>query len=368
MENEKDKIGVDFSNETINKASILLELYLEFFAIFIPGFLLVVGLVALLSFVPDFFNYVKKIESVGIHHGYKFFFLLLTSYAVGAILHRQSPERPDEISTILIWKKEKKEKNVTGAVSTKRYWYWCHRPIFFIFPELCLGFVKHIDYKLRRWYGKSNSGDYFIKYPYGCLRNYLTTHGLQHLLKYVPWCTYVQSSYIYRNRAIINEYKTIIKFCGPKTFIHELIRHESSIRMNTSLWHALKHLTRLWWIISVFVSGKFIVKNSLHSISNLLENPEFYKLIIWIFILYVMLRVKNCIERSLHYLRLKEIVTILQQIYLLESEYPKKSLWNNINERYKNFPKTLYKKCNLFPKNQCFNERNHFTEANNKEL
>ncbi len=366
MCNKNGKINVDFSNETINKASILLELYLEFFAIFIPGFLLVTGLVALLSFVPDFFNYVKTIASVEIHHVYKFLFLLLISYAIGAILHRQSPERPDEISTILLWKEEKKEKNVTGAVSTKRYWYWCHRPIFFIFPELCLKFVKFIDYKLWCWYGNPRFRDYFIKYPYGCLRNYLTTHGLQHLLKYVPWCTYIPHSYIYRNRAIINEYKTIIKFCGSKTFIHELIRHESSIRLNTSLWHVLKHLTRLWWIISLFVSSKFIVKKSLPSISNLLENPGFYKLLIWIFILYIMLRAKNCIERSLHYLRLKEIVTILQQIYLLESEYPKKSFWNNINERNKNFPETLNKKCKFFPKNQCFDERDHFTEANNK--
>ena len=360
----------DFIGDAKNKASILLELYLEFFAIFIPGFLLVAGLVALLSIDPSCYKIFEDFFTLDVPHVYKFFLLIIISYAVGSILHRQSPDRPDEISAILTWKI--KSCNI-DAVSSKKHRKYCLKPLFLILPETLIRIIKYFY----RFVGTSPEDLKFIKYPYDSLRNYLKERGLEHLLKYVPWCVRKNHSTVYRNRGIINEYKTIIKFYGPKVFLSELIRHESNSRMFTSLWHVLKHLTRVWWIVSVVALARlfysfYISKTTDYSLHYYaLQAVKFFfgnygKIAIWFLVLYIMLRAKHGIESTLHYLRLKEIVTILQQVYILEMRSPGNKIWNHIRMRNGRFFCSLAVTNCLFRGNRCRCQINSAEKINEK--
>ena len=331
---------------------------MEFFAVFIPGFLLATGIAVLLFFVPPFYNILSKLLTSEMHHSYKFFIFIILSYALGAILYRQSPDIPDEISAITIWRNKIKTKGSddTGAVKEKGYWRNIFSFNFLICPETYLNLIKFFE--------RIKTQDNFIKYPYGFLRNYLIKHGADYLLKYVPWCMDVEDSNVYRNRATINGYKTIIKYYGPKSFCDELIRHESNIRMFTSLWHVLKLLLRFWWILS-FITLLWLYFTQSTSLINICRQLITCKVLLWIFIFHVMMRVKNALESSLHYLRLKEIVAILQQIHLLELENPSKKIWDYINSRESLFSQ-FCQTPSIFPLNSVERCKKSCTQSQNQ--
>ena len=216
--------------------------------------------------------------------------------------------------------------------------------------------------KIKVKYYSKDKDDKFIKYPYDFLRRYLLKHGLVHLLEFAPWCPHIKETDIYRSRVTINELKTITKRYGPKSFSSEQVRHESNIRLFTSLWHALKILLillgillilaaliflcctlgeksipELQWITSFFCdqqTGTCLISSKEIAVCK----EEFFHnhiclFIVWGLIFCGIIILKHGIERALHYLRLKEIVTIFQQAYILKKQLPENPVWYPVRKR-----------------------------------
>ena len=331
-----NKNEADFVTDDANKAgSVLLDLYLELFGIFIPGFILVSGLIALISLrhycIYDQVSFCSRWFSE-MNFSHSFFFVLIMSYAIGAILHREKPDIPDERSAISDYcDKIKKWSNYNGAVN---------------FPQLdkiTLFFISLFPNLLKKYK--------FIKYPYKNLRGYLINHNLHHLLKFVPWCKYSECN---GSRTIINELKTIVKYYGNRNFISELTRLESNVRMFTSLWYTFKYLIiialcclGLIMILSVVTYCEYVkisnaeTKTLLNYIQDVRNLHASCQMLIFILIIIVLWKARTGIIKALHYMRLKEIVTVLAQANLLHREYPNKTIWKDIAEKEDRFKQSL---------------------------
>ena len=413
------------SDDTNKKGSILQELYLEFFAIFIPGFILVSGIVALFSlchyciygetsFCDQWF------KEINLSHG--LFFLSIMAYAIGAILHRQRPDIPDEISALYEWCDKKKRGEVpVRAVEFSDDWknffaFWSR-----YFPSTMISrkkkflsdkkssFVKYLYKYLRRYFLStmisckkkflSDKKSSFVKYPYKYLRRYLIEHGLSHLLYFVPWChncDKLDKKMIpnrFRSRTTINELKYIISCYGSKSFSSNIIHMEGNIRMFTSLWYAFKYLRRtalicLGWmlayllynlffmflskIVPVAIDGyetdKYFVKIFYFSEYIPILNKHFTcRFLPFLLFTYIILKAKIGIEKTIHYLRLKEIVAILHQANLLHCEFPNKSAWQQTKAKKEMFEDMIKdqefcKNCNY--RSDCFRDKKTTDQPN----
>ena len=120
---KKISILASFGEDANKKSSILQELYLEFFGVFIPGFLLISGFSILiflwLSFFVDPISILAYVTQSGTS-SYVLLLSLIVSYAAGAILNRKSPDVPDEISAFRTWQ-EKKKKDKKRTKEKHRY-------------------------------------------------------------------------------------------------------------------------------------------------------------------------------------------------------------------------------------------------------
>ena len=201
------------SEEDANKkTSVLQELYLEFFGIFIPGFLLVSGMCIILFLLTiDLFNEIPFISCMikEINSSYILWLLLIISYATGAILNRKRPDIPDEISALRVWQEKKQGKpkhdNYDGIADFNELIFLNNSCVIYkLMMFVCPGILIE---RIRKKNPNAKSL-IFVKYPYKNLRRYLISHGLNHLLDFVPWCGYIENeSKCFRNRAIINELK-----------------------------------------------------------------------------------------------------------------------------------------------------------------
>ena len=386
---ERDKVD-PWSEDANKKGSILQELYLEFFAIFIPGFILVLGMGILVS-LCHFSIYgktsfcVQWVSEIQFTQG--FFLLLIISYAIGAILHRQRPDVPDEISALYDWNRKKAKKGkYYGAVDFSKDWENFFNPFSILFPSTTIRLKKRVP--------KEEKDFDFIKYPYKYLRRYLIEHGLSHLLYFVPWCDKCDdcdknfNANRYRSRATINELKTIISCYGPKSFSSNLTRAETNIRMFTSLWYVFKYLRCINLICLLILLCCYLVKCALSKncpftsifvatdsifstfeicllpvSKNLFNIHLFTQSFVFILSAVFLIVIKIGIEKSIHYLRLKEIVEILNQANLLYLELSDKKIWLQIIAKEENFKEMII---NLDSCKHCVYHQICFKEKNNK--
>ena len=307
------------------KSTVFLDLYLEFFGIFIPGFVLVFGSCSLISLCHYcFYGHVSFCGDwfAKINVSYGFFFLLICSYAFGAILHRQRAAVPDERAAYYEWRhKKRKHAEYNGAAN-----FIDNLPISMLYVPL---------FALKQ--------NHFVKYPYKNLRRYLIEHNLTHLLIFVPWCGQGVNTDYYASRTIINELKTIIRFLGPKEFSLDLTKAESNIRMFTALWYAFKYLIRINFVC-LLITIPVTLWDYPYRNFDLTTREDFQLLcgsLIFLLIFIFLYNALQGIEKFLHYLRVKEIVTILSQANLLRHEYPEKAIWNDLNEKDKRFKQFL---------------------------
>ena len=395
---KKISILASFGEEADKKSSILQELYLEFFGVFIPGFLLISGFSILLflwlSFFVDPISILAYVTQSGTS-SYVLLLSLIVSYAAGAILNRKSPDVPDEISAFRTWQEKKKKDKKRTKEKDKLYdgvndfdasldndscW---HKVMMCLCPGWWIGHLR--DSEL----GEKFERLIFIKYPYAHLRRYLIKRGLNHLLIFVPWCECVGGSNIFRSRAIINELKNIINFYGPKVFLSDLIHAEGNIRMFTSLWHVCRYLLilsvcSLLLLASVFfiqfknysscvanagysqceyhniLDGKSIRnKTTLYFCNTISKNDKtisklYFQIPVLVGPIVLVFSAKKGIEKSIHYLRLKEIVMVLQQAYLLRAKFPEERIWSVMRARDARFKKLAKKRRRAPCKNSLF--------------
>ncbi len=300
--------STDYEDKAYLGESILQELYIEVFAALIPGFVCVAGFSALFMLILEVTLGLDFLNLFGLFfHDAKwilFFAILIFSYAAGAILYRKGPKRPDRIAAFHQWNETKAQEKSCLAVQfpdeKKVSKFWAA-----LFPEIIAT--------------RRNTES---EYPYRHTREYLIKRGLWHLTIFIPWCVDEnyskdqtkgnkdgnhEDSVLFRSKHYINILKERVKFHGNRPFVIDIIRNEGHIRFLASLWHALK-------LLNIFSYATVVII----LIALLLASDPNYNVIIFLAAFMILTEIgKRQIQKSIHYVRSREVVMVLEKAYLL---------------------------------------------------
>ena len=205
--------------------------------------------------------------------------LLVSSFIFGSLFYRKDPKIPDWKSAQRVYKSLPETERARFAVQ----------------PTSKRGDPNKIT-----------SSD--AQFPYFFLHEYLVGRGLEHLAHWVPWQGRCPETWKYRSKMFINLLKIRLQFLVPEK-CKEIIRTEAHVRMTTSMWYATSWLMQMSVIgfavfgITVLVSGfKFDQLIFLNGVIDIL-----------VFLFALFIRVQ--IEDYIHYMRVREIVYVLETAY-----------------------------------------------------
>lgn len=205
--------------------------------------------------------------------------LIVVAYVLGSIFYRQDPKIPDYRSARLVWKttKSKEDRERLACQPTS---------------------ARAEDITM-----------YDAQFPYFFLKEYLEGRGLKHLAKIVPWSGKNDKTWKYRTKMFINVLKIRLQFLLPER-CKDIIRNEAHVRMATSVWYAMQ------WVIAASVLA--LIMNSvticLCIVGKLINPIPLIVLGFNIFILTVAFLIQRKIEKFLHYLRVREIIYVLETV------------------------------------------------------
>jgi hypothetical protein len=199
---------------------------------------------------------------------------LVLSYVLGSIFYRQDPKIPDHRSARLIWHYTKSQEDRDRLAVQPR-----SKDAEDILP-----------------------GD--AQFPYYFLYEYLTGRGLNRLADWVPWKGKEESTWRYRTKMFINQLKIRLQFLVPEK-CKDIVRNEAHVRLATSLWYATLWLIGVSIIGIILIIGGFIV-----SLSKLYYFAGVFGFDVLVLSLAMLIKLK--IEKFIHYLRVREIVYVLE--------------------------------------------------------
>jgi hypothetical protein len=201
---------------------------------------------------------------------------LVLSYVLGSLFYRQDPKIPDHRSAKLVWHCAKSKEDRDKLAVQPR---------------------------------SENAEDIFpsdAQFPYYFLYEYLIGRGLNRLADWVPWKGKEESTWRHRTKMFINQLKIRLQFIVPEK-CKDIVRNEAHVRLATSLWYATL------WLIGASIIGIILViggifaslsKSNLHHFAGVLGFD------VLIFSLATLIKLK--IEKFIHYLRVREIVYVLE--------------------------------------------------------
>lgn len=404
-------------NEVHKKVSVLQELYIEFFATLMPGFVMTLSTLILL-FLFHYFTFDQllftTVLSEHLNPWLGFISILVISYTFGAILYRKDLKKLDRISSYIQWrtssesekkrlavqysffrcskkcnvcnlidKRKKSEPNSKKQIPKSKSHFFSFSFLKIIFRRINnMSFACCFDKLVFRVAPGCLASKYFVEgYPYKYLRQYLFKRGLYHLLNFVPWCPAVEADTPERSKMIINELKTVIKSGKNGHYMLDLLRNEGHIRMLTSMWYVMKYLKRitillfiLGLVIKLLPADNKIVSNKTNFVAweitssengamyaesasvcqkgsqedtnngnNVTKEKSIQHAHICCAFLAAGLLVfwfwwgKRSIEKSIHYVRIREIVMVLEQAYHIRISSPNSPFWNVITLRHDAF-------------------------------
>lgn len=204
---------------------------------------------------------------------------LVLAYVMGTVFYRQDPKFPDWRSARLIWRstKSKEDRERLAVQPTSQH-------------------AEEIS-------------AYDAQFPYFFLREYLIGRRLYHLAALIPWEGGKPATWIFRSKMFINVLKIRLQFLIPER-CKEIVRNEAHVRMATSVWYAT------YWVMVASVLGLMLV--AVACIRWLLAGIDTGLpgiIAIDVLVLIVALVMKFKIERFLHYLRVREVVYVLETAY-----------------------------------------------------
>lgn len=204
---------------------------------------------------------------------------LVLAYVVGSVFYRQDPKVPDHRSARLIWKRTKsKEDRERLAVqpTTER---------------------------------SEEITTYDAQFPYFFLYEYLTGRGLDHLASWIPWKGRDPNTWKYRTKMFINLLKIRLQFLVPSK-CKDIVRNEAHVRMATSVWYASR-----WVMAACTIALILILVASLRYISSEIDHTLIGIFAFDLLVLLIAVFMKFKIEKFLHYLRVREVVYVLETAY-----------------------------------------------------
>ena len=128
----------------------------------------------------------------------------------------------------------------------------------------------------------------------------------------VPWKGKDPGTHKYRTKMFINLIKIRLQFIVPER-CKEIVRNEAHVRLATSIWYSTKWLMIicvLSLVAVVFAIGVFWFRQF-----NMTFLPV---LLVDVVIFCLAWYIKRKVEKFLHYLRVREIVYVLETAYFAE--------------------------------------------------
>lgn len=337
-------------NKSINSTlSVVQKFYIEFMGSFIPGFVFLSLMTITGAFFCNVFfkftfdKYFNELSSV-LSNWYAVTFSLVFAYIVGAVLHRKTPKRPDRIASFRQYCMSNSKEREHLAVQ-----YSAEPPFSF------LGFCKyHIKQqalknaanKVENQQPKTKATNGFgsqilnyilfnlfketyleainpnAGYPYPNLKNYLKHRKKDNLAKYVTWSEDKEDKEKYdaKSKLAINDFKALIMQFGSDKQQSGLARNEAHIRLLTSIWYGMLYLKRVLFLMTfVWLFGVLLQENLSPRISFINFHDFSYSLIVGLLAMITAVSwIKSGVESSLHYVRTREVVLILESVFIIE--------------------------------------------------
>ena len=211
--------------------------------------------------------------------------LLCVSYVLGHLFFRQDPNDADRASfrrlkrTLTAQPSREGDKQSEGLLASQ----------------------------LKGEYGCENDGD--VRFPYRYLHDYLEQRGLRHLMWFVLWKDPAKGTF--RSKNYINVLKIRLGFYQPGHCI-TIARNEAHVRLISSTWHLCRGLVLAGAVGIAFVLIRFaILKGPIWDRAQdsiaLLASP--------VFVMVAAAYIRWKTEKPLHYMRLREIIFVLETAY-----------------------------------------------------
>jgi hypothetical protein len=287
------------------KPSLLSDFYIEFLGSLVPGlFVVVLGTMVLAwsgsvlchsicgyvgagvvaantqsSAVPSpFSTQLAQWKDLGLGPYGNIGLLLVVAYILGSIFYRRDPKIPDYRSAQWIWDntEEEADRRVLAAQPRKA--------------------------------GANTLTPGDVQFPYHFLREYLIGRGLTRLAAWVPWSGDRSDSWNRRTKMFMNVLKVRLQFLVPER-CKDIVRNEAHVRMATSVWYGTRWLTA----IAVIALAMTLIAIALVFARGGLADDNVWGIIGFdVFALIVALLVKVNVEKFIHYMRVREIVYVLE--------------------------------------------------------
>lgn len=291
--------------------SLIHEFYIDFLGSLVPGlFTTIVGVTVVAWAFLVVCNTIQNIlnqtslslitlrDLMADLHWEIFIVIAVTSYIIGSIFFRRDPKVPDALSAKHIWKVSSDEERKNLAVQ------------------------EATDDRGRVYFD--------CQFPYLFIAEYLEARGLKHLASMVPWKGSDRKTHSLRSKMFINILKVRLHFVVPDK-CSDIIRNEAHIRLATSVWFASA------WLIKISLFALFLVVVSavalfIHAYRSSVDfvygctlvPPETsLAFLVIVVVILVALVMQSEIQKFIHYMRVREIVYVLESAYFTEIQCKK---------------------------------------------
>lgn len=345
------KAAEDTYERSTRKLSILNDLYVDLLGTLVPGLFAVIlsGCSILLSATASYFLIFGNIETgisvtkvgrvmVSNFHYEIAIITLVSSYVIGSIFFRQDPKRPDASSALYIWMNSTPDDRDGLASQSLGDWEKMHA-LPFSWKDKFRAF----------WQPDNFINKYALdtQFPYPHLRCYLGARGLTHLTQHVPWCPhdkdFPSKTRKFRTKMFINILKIRLQSLVPN-LCKDIVRNEAHVRLATSVWYTATCLL----FVGIFCIGLLALSSGIHiarfggtGILSMLYIPVGSVLAISFFSLIVKYELRKCI----HYMRVREVIYVLETSHLADQMLPDRF---KLQEITKKADSNLCFECNRF--------------------
>lgn len=311
-------------DKPFGRFSIFNEIYVDFLGSLIPGLFTVISagsviFVSLVSIYIAKFTLGTANESQAAYKhltdiitGFHWEIATVTavaSYVIGTTFFRQDPKKPDSYSAFYVWMNSKKNEKHGLAVQNLKSiqklepktdedkLFWRNR----IWPILqTKNYIKKLGMD--------------TQFPYLYLKCYLAARGLTHLIPCIPWCPLEIATKGFRTKMFINILKIRVQSLAP-ALSRDIVRNEAHVRLAISVWYAI---TLLKWIsivnlCVVVISFYFFIENKFAM--------AYAPICLTIILLILSLLMKHYLRKCIHYMRVREVIYVLENSKLADALY-----------------------------------------------
>ncbi len=290
-------------------ASLVRDLFVDFFGSLVPGFLFTMITVPMIVWTGA--TLLGKTPGSGpdkswvsaIPNSVLFTLLIVVSYVVGHMFSRRDPKVPDQKSLAYIlrtnWDDLSRSVVQPKAADRDRF-------------QVESG--RGVAARIRSWFEIRRKARELAEgaggqFPYSHLRTYLSKRGLDHLARHVPWDG--DSEQIdQRSKLFINLLKIRIQFRSPRK-CGDIVRNEAHVRMMSSVWFAAQLLQYVWVVLLAIVMASAYHRQQWSPIFKFSQGFPSSIVMVLVTLLICVTVLRRAIIYFLHYQRVREIVYVL---------------------------------------------------------